>query len=1252
MAREKLKHFLLNGLDGEPYTPDTDQTRITYSPTNFDGDNILNKGDDLGREAISGKPLIGHNAAGVIEGQPGLSLINDFLNYLSKDAKSYYEIKGGAIPAPGLSHILPDGTGRSLTSAETANGNNVFIKTDGSDTSGMGASMSKYSDSGYFQNTTGVDTLASIVTKLNALDPEADTGPGPHTGNKLLPSITGNEPSSGDTTFIATTDEDAEQNSIAGVQTMLGARNRFNTEDSRAFAPFDSSDLDTAIEDGTDGVGTRTAQTKFGVFDKDGPVMKNDHLVNVARSMMLQAIGLDWSDSPATATDPNTYPYNNATVSGVATISSLTKEASAKYPRAKNSFGAPTIPGQVASPFEGGAFETGGSRKSYGNSYDSNLQFSNNSNQTVKLRAAAVVLAMIFAAKSAKDKLTMSSYTSNGINLGRSHGIPGQAIRFAADAKTQMFNRYLLPETQFSLTKCLNAGTQLLFGATFDDIDEDSAATKSADVNKYQIVNDSSGFWYSIGRTIIRRFEERASALDDAVEAYTSDPDASGVEIFGLLARTGVVGFISTIAQIGDKVLISRGGETDPESIPGTVPRPFNVDILADSGQTRQSKSRSRTGQTSNSLAWRGSTAPSLYLLPRNVVKAVVEMNTLAYGGNPVKAHTATPLIEKTYIDINGFGAGFGEPKETRSRIPTDVRRSIENELDAEYVPFYFHDVRTNEIVGFHAFLNNLSDSYQPSFTATSGYGRVDPVYTYKDTKRTVTFSFYVAATSKEDFDEMWFKINKLTTMVYPSWTPGTRMFDALGNVITQPFSQKMAATPLIRLRIGDVIKSNYSRFNLARVFGIGTDTGFQLADDTYTGAMASALVPGANMDNKIFGIDLRKIMTDIQLDYVFNIMFGSPLSLLPGSVAGGSGGAGGGRGDVLLRTLIGVGMKALGGSGIVNPIGARLILSEFENPDNKVLSPLPSGNTVQEFLEKQSRNLRDSGNTSESNGYNAGGLFSGGPRPILKASVDGGYYITTNVGGQPRKTGNRIRTVAPYRVKVVAKRVVNIDSVKLGETSEGSYSSGIGGADLARTKLQYDVVFNDLNAPKIGEETRLTVWHDDLMSDPDILFMARVAPYLDAMGFANGVVQQLAYDTVATATGVPADQLNLLTTDAKEFMHPVNNSITRAFEESGGRGLAGVIQSLSYDWIDNTSTWEVDWGSRAPKVAKVNVTFDVIHDMVPGLDHGGYNRGPAYNVGAINNAAMGDADSDEGGASKNTYKRSALAGAQKLKKN
>ena len=207
------------------------------------------------------------------------------------------------------------------------------------------------------------------------------------------------------------------------------------------------------------------------------------------------------------------------------------------------------------------------------------------------------------------------------------------------------------------------------------------------------------------------------------------------------------------------------------------------------------------------------------------------------------------------------------------ARIPNDIVERMENTLDAEYVPFYFHDLRTNEIVSFHAFLESLSDSYNSQFTQSSGYGRIDPVQIYRNTTRSLRFSFYVASTSKEDFNEMWFKINKLTTLVYPQWTQGTKLATVALEIkrphLFMPFSQVLASSPIIRLRVGDVIKGNYSNFNLARIFGIGDDSIKPVVDEE--GGLFSAMSAGL--------AEAAAKMDETQLEVVFNALYGSPLS-------------------------------------------------------------------------------------------------------------------------------------------------------------------------------------------------------------------------------------------------------------------------------------------------------------------------------------------------------------------------------------
>ena len=136
-------------------------------------------------------------------------------------------------------------------------------------------------------------------------------------------------------------------------------------------------------------------------------------------------------------------------------------------------------------------------------------------------------------------------------------------------------------------------------------------------------------------------------------------------------------------------------------------------------------------------------------------------------------------------------------------------------------MPFYFHDLRTNEIINFHAFLESLTENFAPEYNQVDGYGRVDSVQIYKKTSRTINVSFITVATNDhKDLDHMWYKINKLVSLVYPQFDKGKTMISPTGRRFRQPLSQQVAASPVIRLRIGDMIRSNYSRVGMARLFG------------------------------------------------------------------------------------------------------------------------------------------------------------------------------------------------------------------------------------------------------------------------------------------------------------------------------------------------------------------------------------------------------------------------------------------------
>jgi hypothetical protein len=329
---------------------------------------------------------------------------------------------------------------------------------------------------------------------------------------------------------------------------------------------------------------------------------------------------------------------------------------------------------------------------------------------------------------------------------------------------------------------------------------------------------ENPGFNSVVARSIIR---STLSVIDSFKGAFKSPNLVAGIKnvltIVDTLRSSKLISAMNVFAMLGDQSLVAELlDEKVSSDLDGEPQKYSRIDKLDNNAPAVQ---KNRLNGTLK-LAWSGNRSPSSYLIPDPVL-------TLSTVGGRLGAFNVlgqqSPLSRNYHKIIS-----LSEQTKTALRLPYDSAdpadvtvKSIEGLLEAEYMPFYFHDLRTNEIISFHAFITQLTDDFTVNWERSDGYGRVDPVKVYKSTDRRISIGFMAVATSDEDFNDMWVKINKLVTMVYPQYTQGRILSDAEGNnQFTQPFSQLIGASPLIRLRMGDIFKSNYSRFALARLFG------------------------------------------------------------------------------------------------------------------------------------------------------------------------------------------------------------------------------------------------------------------------------------------------------------------------------------------------------------------------------------------------------------------------------------------------
>jgi hypothetical protein len=330
-------------------------------------------------------------------------------------------------------------------------------------------------------------------------------------------------------------------------------------------------------------------------------------------------------------------------------------------------------------------------------------------------------------------------------------------------------------------------------------------------------VIQSVGYYTIMARALVRSLVQLAYDFKDLAEALLANPFAGILEIFeifGKIKKSRFIASINIFAQIGDASL-SAGLDAEGNSVDTTIVgldagnKISTIDAQPnDIASAAYRKNRVGFLKSDTKLAWATNRTYDLFMIP-----GLVAANSALGGGRLLTddpyQHTRFELLEST---------------DSTSRISDDLREEYENAFESEYVPFYFQDVRTNEITGFHAFLTSLQDDYSANYESMDGFGRVESVKTYKNTTRRISFSFMVAALDTKDFDSMWLKINKLTTLVYPQYTAGkfitTKDADGKSYTFAKPFSQQIGASPLVRIRLGNLFRSNYSKFNIAGIFG------------------------------------------------------------------------------------------------------------------------------------------------------------------------------------------------------------------------------------------------------------------------------------------------------------------------------------------------------------------------------------------------------------------------------------------------
>lgn len=1139
-TRKTLKDFLAFKHLYYPRHPGT----IAFNYNKKDGLNNQYDGTDLGKDSQTGKELID------IENE-GTGLLGDYLSYLTENSSNIYKV------ATGIEKATASKRGDSLTLAEEQGASNVFV--DQTDSENF-KNLSQYSNSGKFEE------AGSSVTEF--LDKTGNE----NNAHELYKNIQGSTLSNTGETLTNQNINLQNEPVLEATNNLLDKFNRFaNAFGNTAFAPRDKSALD--LENSEDKSGTIKYENEFGKANIDKDITGMDKLRNLGFSMLFKASAFDDADNPQESTtieqgNVNLQPSNKYNQYG----DNQYKKIPVETLRVRNAAGAPhKYNGESIRAGKGEFFgeqPDANNTYAFGSNYNTEIHFESiKGRRLVKFQARLAAKALLTTVYTFMGTITeLITYNDLKILDTQSVETASQYQKYAgrgpypkgiynqlSSLGLDKIKKTMLVKTNFNYSDALYAGIDLFFGSIYIN-----------EIGGSEVLDNSPGYVLAIANSVLKGFNQITDALSESVELNTTD----GFNLLvTALRKSRILKFANVAATIGDIALKQRNGIKNKSDAENIKAKPFDVDSIKTKPGTRVSKSRENDLDNPTRLAWRQSSVPSMYLLPRNILRATQQLSNTAKGANPVKAMLGSELVEKTYFDRTHDGSN--------NRIPNDVVKMLEDKLDAEYVPFYIQDLRTNEIISFHAFLTQLNDSFNPNFTQTNGYGRLDPIQTYNSTTRTVSVNFTIVATSKEDYDQMWYKINKLVTLVYPQWTQGTKLsMTGQGDSFIMPFSQVLGASPVVRLRVGDVIKSNYSKFSLARMLGVG-DPGVNpmVEEDIYGNRISN---------NKVLGLGTRgeflKYLNIAQhvVSEIYYAAAGTPLQYLPQSVNTGVKAK-----DAFANFALKYGRSAISS------------LLERGNRQSVFANPLTAGPVMNKLSDP---------NANFAKGVDFGGLANtlfgvGIQRGKIKSNMSKGYLCDDD--------GEYYYINRPIDCQIL-------------ELVDGP---NINGNSIKIYKVKVLDTTNDVNL--FGKT--LMVTHENIIPDITDIFLNTtgalnlIADPLSIVDYATRLIGDAGLEYGLNVQDMSTDLADIvLGTEQERFMEARNNPFVRAYESTKGRGLAGVLGNIQFNWLDEGFTWETDFNARAPKGVQVSLSLNVIHDIAPGLDHSGYNRAPVYNVGNI----------------------------------
>ena len=108
-----------------------------------------------------------------------------------------------------------------------------------------------------------------------------------------------------------------------------------------------------------------------------------------------------------------------------------------------------------------------------------------------------------------------------------------------------------------------------------------------------------------------------------------------------------------------------------------------------------------------------------------------------------------------------------------------------------------FAAVQSGKVVSFRAAITEFSDTYSSNWDPQTAYGRMDPIFAFSNTERSISLGWQLAAKNSKEAQKHLRQVSMLIRMLYPAYDP------VVGNTLA------ISGPPLVVVKFSNLIRNS-----------------------------------------------------------------------------------------------------------------------------------------------------------------------------------------------------------------------------------------------------------------------------------------------------------------------------------------------------------------------------------------------------------------------------------------------------------